>query len=336
MTAPLRVGLAGAGWVTQHHLAGWARMGARAKVVAIADPNAAAARARAGEFDIAQVFDSAGQMLDEAQLDAVDVAAPREFHAEIVRMAARKGLAVLCQKPLAPTLAQARSLVAEVEGRCRLMVHENWRFRPYYRDLAGWLNAGRIGDVVQGQMTLLTSGLIPDAQGQLPALARQPFVALLDRALVMEILIHHIDTLRFLLGDLCLRHARLGHLSPAMKGEDRAFLAFETATQAPIAMLANLAVHGQPPNLVDRLTLIGTHGTIVLDGDTLRCMGAQPGELTYDMPACYAQSYAAAIAHFVDCVASGAPFETAASDNLRTLELVESAYASGAADSQRG
>jgi len=325
MSAPLRVGLVGAGWVTQHHLAGWARLGARAKVVAIADPNAAAASARASEFDIAQVFDSAERMFDEAQLDAVDVAAPREFHAEIVRMAARKSLAVICQKPLAPTLAQAQALVGEMEGRCRLMVHENWRFRPYYRDLAGWLQAGRIGEVVQGQMTLLTCGLIPGAQGQLPALARQPFIATLDRALVMEVLIHHIDTLRFLLGELTLRHARLGHGSPAMKGEDRAFLAFETATQAPIALLANLAVHGQPPNLVDRLTLIGTQGTIVLDGNSLRCMGAAPGELSYDMPACYLQSYAAAIAHFVDSLESGAPFETAAGDNLRTLELVESA-----------
>lgn len=336
MNAPLRIGLVGAGWVTQHHLAGWARLGARAKVVAIADPNAAAATARAGEFHITQVFDSAERMFDEAELDAVDVAAPREFHAEIVRMAAYKGLAVFCQKPLAPTLAEARALAAEVEGRCRLMVHENWRFRPYYRDLACWLKAGRIGEVVQGQMTLLTSGLIPDAQGQLPALARQPFVATLDRALVMEILIHHIDTLRFLLGDLSLHHVRLGYLSPAMKGEDRAFLAFETANQAPIAMLANLAVHGQPPNLVDRLTLIGTRGTIVLDGDKLRCIGDEPGELSYDMPACYDQSYAAAIAHFVDCLASGAPFETGAGDNLRTLELVESAYASRAPDSQGG
>lgn len=336
MNAPLRIGLVGAGWVTQHHLAGWARLGARAKVVAIADPNAAAAKARADQYAIAQVFDSAERMFDEAQLDAVDVATPREFHAEIVRMAARRGLAVMCQKPLAPTLAQAKALVAEVEGRCRLMVHENWRFRAYYRDMADWLNAGRIGEVVQGQMTLLTSGLIPDAQGRLPALARQPFVATLDRALVMEVLIHHIDTLRFLLGELTLRHARLGRWSAAMKGEDRAFLAFETATQAPIAVLANLAVHGQPPELVDRLTLIGTRGTIVLDGSSLRCTGAQPAELNYDMPACYLQSYAAAIAHFVACLETGVPFETAASDNLRTLELVESAYASGAPDSQGG
>ena len=329
MNQPLRVGLIGAGWVTAHHLAGWARLAGHAEVVAIADPDAAAARARADAFGIAQVFESAAQMLEQVRLDAVDVAAPREFHTEAVRRAAAKGLAVLCQKPLAPSFTEASKLVADVDGRCRLMVHENWRFRPYYRDLARWLHEGRIGAVVQGQMTLLSSGLLPDGSGSLPALVRQPFIATLERALVMEILIHHIDTLRFLLGELELRHARLGHASPAMRGEDRAFLAFETAAAAPVSMLANLVVHGEPAGLVDRLTLVGTRGTLVLDGDTLRCCGPEADQRTYDMPACYEHSYAAAIAHFVACVRSGAPFETAPADNLRTLALVEAAYAAG-------
>lgn len=329
---PLRVGLVGAGWVTQHHLAGWARLAGEAQVVAIADPDPVAAKSRAEAFDIPRIFAGAAQMLEQAQLDAVDVAAPREFHAEVVRLAADKGLSVLCQKPLAPTYAQACALVAQVDRRCRLMVHENWRFRPYYRDMATWLGQGRIGEIVQAQMTLLSSGLLPDESGALPALVRQPFIGTLDRALVMEMLIHHVDTLRFLLGELRLRYARLGQGSPAMRGEDRAFMAFETAAGAPVSLLSNLLVHGEPAGLADRLTLIGTRGTLVLEGNALRCFGPQAGELTYDMPACYLQSYAATIAHFVECLRTGAAFETAPRDNLRTLELVEAVYATGAPD----
>lgn len=331
MNKPLRVGLAGAGWVTQHHLAGWAQLAGRAQVVAIADPNLEAARERARTHGIAQVFASVEEMLAQVELDAIDIAAPREFHAPLVRLAAAKGLAVLCQKPLAPTLAEAQALVADVQDRCRLMVHENWRFRPYYRDLAGWLMDGRIREVLQVQMTLLTSGLVPEADGSLPALVRQPFIATLERALVSEILIHHLDTLRFLLGDLSLQWARLGHVSPAMRGEDRAFIAMQTTSGAPVALLANLATHGRSPTLADRLTVIGTHGTIELEGDTLRCIGAQDSAqnaaLTYDMSACYLHSYAATIAHFVAGVETGADFETGAPDNLRTLELVEAIYA---------
>lgn len=334
MTAPLRVGLVGAGWVTSHHLAGWRALAGQAAVVAIADPNAANARARAREFGIPRVFANAEDMFDAMALDAVDVAAPREFHAAIVRAAARRGLAVLCQKPLAPTLAEARALADEVAPRCRLMVHENWRFRPCYRDLAGWLAEGRIGEVVQAHMTLWTSGLLPDEAGRLPALERQPFIAGLDRALVMEILIHHIDTLRFLLGELTLVHAQLGHGSPAMRGEDRAFLSFETATWAPVALMANLSVHGRPPAPPDRLTLVGTEGTIELEEDTLRCIGARPAENRYDLPAGYLASYAATIAHFVESLRDARPFETEPADNLRTLALVEAAYQQGGRESQ--
>src|SRR4051812_15605479 len=117
-SAILRVGLVGAGWVTQHHLAAWAGLKGRARVVAIADPNPAAAAARARDFGIEQTFASAQEMFERAELDAVDVAAPREAHAAVVRLAADKGLAVLCQKPLAPTLDQARRLVDDVGARC--------------------------------------------------------------------------------------------------------------------------------------------------------------------------------------------------------------------------
>jgi predicted dehydrogenase len=325
----LRVGLVGAGWVTQHHLAGWHRLAGRARVVAVADPVPANARARAHEFGIPAVYADAHAMFAAEALDAVDIAAPREAHAELVRLAASHGIAVLCQKPLAPTLAEADRLVRDVAGipGARLMVHENWRFRPHYRQIAQWLRAGRIGRVQQAQMTLLCSGLIADQQGVLPLLQRQPFIATLNRALVMEILIHHIDTLRFLLGEMTVAFARTSRHSPAMTGEDSATIAFETQQGAAVLLLANLGVHGEPAALSDRLTLIGERGTIQLLGDTLSCAGDAPQSLRYEMPQCYADSYASTISHFVDALSDGSAFETAALDNLLTLRLVEEIYA---------
>src|SRR5688572_25880281 len=142
MTRVLRVGLAGAGWVTQHHLDAWATQSSHATVVAIADPNLPAARARAAQFDIPKVFDSVEAMVHALQLDAIDIAAPREFHAPICRLAAQHDLAILCQKPLAPTLAEAEALVRDINDNVPFMVHENWRFRPHYRRIAAWLSDG--------------------------------------------------------------------------------------------------------------------------------------------------------------------------------------------------
>lgn len=325
--APLRIGLVGAGWVTRHHLAAWSEQ-PDAVVVAIADPSQPRATEKAQQFGISRIYRSAEEMLHDGGIDAVDIAAPREFHAPLVRFVASQGLPILCQKPLAPTHDEAAALVAEVADRSRLMVHENWRFRAYYRQIAAWLREGRIGKVTQAQMTLLSSGLVPDARGELPALVRQPFLATLDRALVMEIAIHHIDTLRFLLGELRLVHARLGRSCAAMSGEDRVFASFETSGAAPVCLFANLAAHGEHPVLSDRLLLVGERGTIRLAGSRLTCEGEQPAQLEYDLATTYLQSYAAAIGHFVQALRSGAAFETSPEDNLSTLRLVEDIYAS--------
>src|SRR6187402_1706724 len=164
-----RIGLAGAGWVTPHHLQAWQQLRGRAAVVAIADPNVEAARAKAAEYGVPGVYPSVEAMLEREQLDAIDVATPRETHAPICRLAAGRGLAIICQKPLAPTFADAASLVADVGSRVRLMVHENWRFRPHYRRIAEWLRDGRVGEIRTVTMSLFTSGLIPDATGSAPA-----------------------------------------------------------------------------------------------------------------------------------------------------------------------
>ena len=55
-------------------------------------------------------------------------------------------------------------------------------------------------------------------KGQLPALVRQPMLAGLDRMLLMEVMIHHVDTLRFLIGAMQLTGARLGRNCGAIQG----------------------------------------------------------------------------------------------------------------------
>lgn len=326
--APLRVGLAGAGWVTQHHLRSWTELAGRAQVVAIADPNLAAAHARAAAFGISAVYDSADAMLHAERLDAIDIAAPREAHAPLCRLAARHGIGILCQKPLAPTLAEAEALVADLAS-ARLMVHENWRFRPHYRQIADWLRDRRVGDVRTATMSVLTSGLIADAAGALPAVARQPMFATLDRLLLMEVLIHHIDTLRFLLGPLSLRAARLGKSCAAVRGEDRAALLLTTAGGAAVTLVGDFAAHGHPPEQFDRLEILGTRGAVTLERDRLRLVGAVEEDLHLDLPANYSASYTAAIAHFVDRLADDGPFETSPEDNVETLRIVEAAYQGG-------
>lgn len=339
--AATRIGLAGAGWVTEHHLDAYRELRDRAEVVAIADPRVDAATARAQRYGIPAVYHSVEAMLARERLDALDIAAPREHHVPLCRLATLHDLAILCQKPLAPTLAEAEALVAELSDRTRLMVHDNWRFRPHYRRVHEWILQGRIGAIHGASMTLLTSGLLPDAEGNLPALVRQPMLADLERMLLMEVMIHHVDTLRFLLGPLELGAARLGKRCEQIRGEDRAALFFSTADGAPVTLLGDFMAHGHPAEQRDRLEILGTEGSILLRDATLRLVAgaAAPGAasssageaIELDLQADYKASYRGAIAHFLDRLADGAPFETSAQDNLEMLKIVEAAYRRGLA-----
>lgn len=326
MSKPLRIGLIGAGMVSRHHLIAWADMPDRARVVAIADPSRENAERRADEFSISQIFADAEAMLAAIELDAVDIAAPRQFHAPLVRLAAKRGLPVLCQKPLAPDLQQAIELAAEVKNQTRLMVHENWRFRGYYRDAAAWLREGRIGAVKQAQLTLLTSGVLPGADGLRPALQRQPFMRGEKRMLVAEVLIHHLDTLRMLLGPLRVTAAGLSRTYSEMAGEDGAVIQMKAESGGTVGVFASFAAHGFPAAQLDRLDILGATGSIRLDGPQLTCAGDSPGEKHYDLAVEYQGSYNRTIAHFVQSLRDNTPFETAPEDNIETLRLVEDCY----------
>jgi D-apiose dehydrogenase len=326
MNQPLRIGLVGAGMVSRHHLIAWASISDQARVVAIADPSADNAARRASEFGIAHTYPSAEAMLAATDLDAIDIAAPREMHAPLVRLAAKRRLPVLCQKPLAPNLQEATELAAEVADQTRLMVHENWRFRGYYRDAAVWLREGRIGNVRQAQLTLLTSGVLPGPEGLCPALERQPFMRRERRMLVAEVLIHHLDTLRMLLGPLRVTAARLSRSSDQLVGEDGAAIQLETGNGTAVSVFASFAAHGHPAAQLDRLEILGDKGAIRLDGAQLACSGGAPGEQVYDLAIEYQGSYNRTIAHFVQSLRDNTPFETAPQDNLETLRLVEDCY----------
>jgi predicted dehydrogenase len=260
-------------------------------------------------------------------VDALDIATPRETHAALVLAAAEQGVAVLCQKPLAPTLAEAEALAAQVAGRIRLMVHENWRFRPYYRQIAAWMAEGRLGRLTMGTISIRSSGLVPDAAGRYPAIERQPFFRTEPRLLIAESLIHHIDVARWLFGPLRLLSARTLRASDAVVGESAAMLMFETAEGAPLVVDGNYASPGFPPAARDRVELIGTRSSILMRDDRLELLGGDPVAMHYDHAEAYQACFDATIAHFVDALHTGAAFETSVDDNLETLCLVEDAYA---------
>jgi predicted dehydrogenase len=323
---PIRIAIAGAGMISWYHLAAWRNFGPRARVVAVCDPDLDRARRRAEEFGIPAVHRDADAMLAAEQIDALDVASPRATHAAWVEAAAARGIDVLCQKPLTPTLGDAERLVRRVAGRTRLMVHENWRFRPWYRELHRWIAGGELGEVVLGRLATISSGFLPDASGRRPALERQPFMAGEARLMIAEVLIHHLDVVRFLCGPLRVVAARAARTLDDVRGETLATIFLETAAGAPVVVTGTMAAPGYPPRPPDRLEIVGTRASAVFEDSELSLLGDRPRRQRYDPDQGYQASFDGVIAHFADCLETGAPFETDAADNLETLRLVEHAY----------
>lgn len=321
----LRVAIAGAGWVSAFHLGAWKSM-SQVEVVGICDTAVSRADARAQEFGIGGVYSDAAEMLDATRPDAIDIAAPVEVHGALCRLAADRGVHILCQKPLAATLAEAQQIVADVADRVRLMVHENWRFRPQYRQIRRWLDEGALGKPVSCAMRVRSSGLLADANGQFSQLERQPFFATLQRLLIGEVLVHHLDVVRWLMGPFEVLAVREGRTCPAVRGEDRAVILLGAEDRTAVVD-GNLAAAGTPSKTHDQFELLGTRGAAYFAADEVRLAGVREEALHIDSEAAYRASYAGAIGHFAAALRSGAQFETDPQDNLQTLALVEDAYA---------
>ncbi len=324
---PLRVALAGAGMISECHLRAWSKVKG-ARVVAVVEPDAERAAKRAAQFAIPRTYRDCEALLGVEAIDVLDIASPRETHGPLLRLAAARGIAVLCQKPFMPSLAEAQSLVRDLPASARVMINQNFRFRPYYQVMARWLRDGRLGELTGLSIACRSSGLVRGPDGTYPYIERQPFVRTEKRMLIEEVLLHRIDIARWLAGPLRLVGAQARRTCPELAGESEASLLFATQDDGvPVSVDGNLASAGyQPAPAQDRVEIIGSRGRVMMDRDVLRLYGAAPEEVRYVHADAYQGSFDATIAHFVECLASGAPFLTPPEDNLATLELVEAAY----------
>ncbi len=325
VAAPLRVALIGAGDIATYHLRAWQAQ-PDAEVVAVCDVVPERATSRGAAFGVPGIYTDAARMLTEVKPDAVDVATWRGEHVAMVLLAAEHGLPCLCQKPLAPTLAEAEALVAMVAGRIRLMVHENRRWSPHFRVMAEWLRDGRLGGVRQCHAIMNRGGFLPDAKGVRPAVLRSPAMATEPRLLIGEVFIHQLDVLRWLLGELEIVAARTLHTEVEIAGETLASILLQTAKGAPVVLSGSFVAPGFGAAVSDRLEIIGERASILFEGDTLKLRGDAAETRRFDLAAGYQACFDGAIAHFVACLRDGAPFETDAADNLHTLRLVEAVY----------
>jgi predicted dehydrogenase len=333
--AKLRVAAAGAGYFSQFQYLGWRNI-PEVELVALSNRDRGKGEAMATRFGVPRVFGEFEEMLDATRPDLVDIITPPPTHRAFVAAAVARRIPVICQKPFGESYADAVAMteLAERAG-VPLVVHENFRWEPWYREAKRLIEAGQLGTLHSVAFRLRPG----DGQGPRAYLDRQPYFQTMPRLLVVETAIHWIDTFRFLMGEVEAVYARLRKVNPVIAGEDAGYIVFEFAGGATGLFDGNRLndhVAANPRRTMGEMWLEGSAGVLRLDGEArLWWKPHQRDEIehrydsgptdTFGGGACeWLQRHV--VRHFLE----GAPLENTAREYLVNLRAQEAVYRSHA------
>ncbi|MEJ6405014.1 Gfo/Idh/MocA family protein [Yoonia sp. 2307UL14-13] len=325
----LRVACAGAGYFSQFHIDSWQRMD-HVALVGVCDLDGRKAQATG-----APAFDDLQRMLDQTRPDILDIILPPPGHAATIKTALKAGpKAIICQKPFCTSLAEAEEIAGAAEAAgIPLIIHENFRFQPWFRFIRSFIADGHLGDILQ-----VTFRLRPgDGQGPDAYLDRQPSFRSMPEFLIHETGIHYVDVFRYLLGEPSHVYADLRRINPVIAGEDAGYVIFDYPSGARALLDGNRNADHDADNLRRTMgegLIEGTGGTLTLSGDgsvTFRAFGTleKRQALAPDQHQGFGGDCANALQlHVVSGLIEGQGFENTASEYLRVIRTKEAIYRS--------
>ena len=143
----IRWGLAGCGWVARDYVAPALRAAPSASLVALCDPDPNAMARIAADSPDASIYADIDAML-AADIDAVYVATPNHLHRELTERAARAGKHVLCEKPMATNLADARAMIEVCAANDVVYATAfDQRFHAAHQQLREIIARGELGEI---------------------------------------------------------------------------------------------------------------------------------------------------------------------------------------------
>ena len=258
----LRIACVGAGYFSQFHFGSWSRMDG-VTVVGACDQDANRAAATG-----APAYTDLRAMLQETEPDVLDIILPPVAHADTVRTALAAGLKwIICQKPFCTDMDEARVIMTEAEAEgATLVIHENFRFQPWYRAIKSAMDAGDIGTVLNATFRLRPG----DGQGPRAYLDRQPYFQNMPRFLIHETAVHWVDTFQYLFGRVDSVYADLRRINPVIAGEDAGHVIFDHGSGVRALFDGNRLLDHAADNTrrtMGEALIEGTGGTLTLTGD---------------------------------------------------------------------
>jgi predicted dehydrogenase len=327
------IGIIGAGTIVRHgHLPAYRQLGLDVRGIYDRDPQQA--RQTADAFPGLDVCPSIDAMLADPAVQIIDIAITPQDQLDTARRALDAGKHLLCQKPLAPTLEEAKRLVAYAEARNLLLaVNQQMRWEPIVASVKAALDRGDLGEPVAGLIeTNMDMGLPPGHW-----LARE------HRFMALYGAIHFLDSARYLFGEPQRVTARLlRHPLQHQDGETwinawlewpggMMLVIFERYTNYAADLTAKMRVEGTRGVIRGRFGIWDRYpqpGPELVEFQSFA--PGRPGDwrtLSDDqtwMPGAFGQP----MLSLIHAIRTGGVPETSGRDNLKTLRLVEALYRS--------
>ncbi len=322
----------GAGYFSKYQYEAWTRI-PEVEITALCNSNFERAQSIMVPYGVKNHYTDYKEMILTEKPDFVDIITPPETHFEMCKFAADHGIHIICQKPLAPTIEESQKIVDYVTSKgVRFVVHENFRFQPWHREIKKLLDQDTIGTI----FSMNFRSRMGDGWGEDAYMARQPYFREYQKLLIYETGVHFIDTFRYHAGEIKSVFAMLKKLNPVIKGEDSCLMVlnFDNNTHAVWdANRYNENNFSKQRYTFGEYLIDGSKGSIRLYPDgklTIQKLGEPETEHTYTHndigfagDCCYIFQR-----DFIDKLLSGESFETDGENYLRTLMAQEAIYKS--------
>jgi predicted dehydrogenase len=331
----LRFAIFGTGFWSRYQLAAWNEIPG-AQCVALYNRTRAKAEKLAAEFNVAAVYDMAEELIAREKIDFIDIITDVDSHAPFVELAAKHKIPVICQKPMAPTLALAEGMVMKCrEAGIPFAIHENWRWQKPIREVKTALDSGAIGPIHRARI---------DYANSFPVFENQPFLKELEQFILTDIGSHILDVARFLFGEARTLYCQTRRVHRDIKGEDVATVMMRMQSGATVTSNMSYASPVEHDRFPETFIFIeGELGSIELAPDFWLRITTKAGTHSQRCPppfypwadARYALVHSSIVACNADllrALQTNTPAETSGQDNLKTMKLVFASYDSAKRD----
>jgi D-apiose dehydrogenase len=327
---PVAVGMVGCGFYAQNHLNAWNDLRPEnINLSAVCDVDPSKARAAGEKFGVPH-FTDMNEMLDAVKIDLLDIATRMETHRELAAIAAKRGVAAVVQKPFAPSWEECVAIVDTARAHDHwLAVHENFRFATSMRNVKKAIDQGTIGKVTWARLSWRTG---------FDVYRGQPYLAEVDRLVILDVGIHILDLARYFLGEVDYLNCETQKRNPRTRGEDTATVMMKHASGAVSVVEATYgAKRGDDAFPETMLEIEGEGGSIIVSKGEKMTVTTQGltfednigGPLLSWTSRPWHVSQEAVLhtnRHMAEAFRAGRPADTSAEDNLKTYALVEAAY----------